>query len=62
MLSINVVGMRESLSFCFLVATLVVVIGLSLFLVVRLFLRLRTSTIEKPKMKESLMFGAFVAS
>lgn len=59
-LSIDATGMRESLSFYILVVAFVVVVELFLFLVVRLLLQLRTSTIEELRMRKSVTFATFV--
>lgn len=61
MLSVDTTGIKRSLSFCFLVTALIIIGGMSLFLVVYLLQQLRTSTIERPKIRESLTLGAFVA-
>ena len=59
--SVDLTGMRRLLSFCFLVVIFAFIVGLSLFLVMLSLLRLGTSTIQGPKMRKSLIFGAFVA-
>lgn len=60
-LSVNATGIKGLLLFSFLVAAFAIVIGLFLFLVIRLLWQLRMPTVEKPKIKKSLLFGAFVA-
>lgn len=60
MLSVDVTEMRGLLSFSFLVIVFAVVVKLSLFLVMQLFLQLYTSLIEIPRMRRLPTFSTFI--
>lgn len=59
-LLIEITGMKDWLLFYFLIVAFAVIVGLFLFLVIRLLLQLHMSSVERLKIRESLMFGAFV--
>lgn len=60
-LSVDATRIKRSLLFCFFVAAFAVVVGLSLFLVMHLLSPLHAPIDERPRIKRSLTFGAFVA-